>query len=198
MQRASFALLNLIHAPPMQVAWPHAPPHHFTPGGIYLLTAGTLHKAHLFDTPARRDLFRSTVLELAADYSLSLHAWAFFSNHYHLVAGFEAARVPHRVFLRHLHRELAVRLNGLDGAPGRTVIYQFCDTELTFEKSYLARLHYVHCNPVHHRLVAVARDYPWCSAQWFESNGAPAFVRSVYSFKTDRVRVEDDFPAADA
>jgi putative transposase len=177
----------------MSDPWPHAPPHHFTPQGLYLLTAGTLHKARLFDSPAKLDQFRAITFELAANYALSLHAWAFLANHYHLVAGFEKATVPHRVFLRHLHREIAIRLNEIDSAPGRKVIYQFWDSELTFEKSYLARLSYVHHNPVHHHLMAVARDYAWCSARWFETNARPAFVRSVYSFKTNRVRVPDDF-----
>ena len=42
-----------------------------------------------------------------------------------------------------LHRELALRLNQMDGTPSRKVMYQFWDTELTFETSYLARLNYV-------------------------------------------------------
>jgi putative transposase len=37
-------------------------------------------------------------------------------------------------------------------------MYEFWDTHLTFEKSWLARLHYVHHNPVHHGLAAVASD----------------------------------------
>ena len=43
------------------------------------------------------------------------------------------------------------------------------DRELTFEKSYLARLNYVHHNPVHHKLVPVTGEYAWCSARWFET-----------------------------
>ncbi|MDQ2918768.1 MAG: hypothetical protein M3R10_02680, partial [Verrucomicrobiota bacterium] len=70
---------------------------------------------------------------------------------------------------------------------------QFWDTELTFEKSYFARLHYVHYNAVHHRLVAVATDYPWCSARWFESNASDAFVRTIYSFKIDMLNLPDEF-----
>ncbi len=158
-----------------------------------MLTAGTLHKAPLFDTPEKLDLFRDTTWGLARSYSLSLRAWAFFRNHYHLVAGFAEASCDHRAFLRHLHRELALRLNKLDATPGRKVIYQFWDSELTYEKSYLARLHYVHHNPVHHRLVPVAHHYPWCSARWFETNARPAYVKTVYSFKTDKVHVPDEF-----
>ena len=64
---------------------------------------------------------------------------------------------------------------------------------MTFEKSYLARLNYVHQNPVKHGLVPVATQYRWCSASWFERTAAPAQVRTVYRFKTDKVRVLDDF-----
>ena len=177
----------------MNDPWPHAPPHHFTPGAIYMVTAGTLHKAPLFNTPAKLDLFRDTTLQLIEAYSLSVRAWAFFNNHYHLILGFEDASCALRTFIRHLHRELAVQLNNLDDTPGRKVMYQFWDSELTFEKSYLARLHYVHQNPVHHGLVPVAADYPWCSARWFETNARPAFVRTVYSFKTDQLNVPDQF-----
>ena len=48
----------------MDMPWPHAPPHDFTPHGVYMLTAGTLHKASLFDTAAKLDLFRNTTLDL--------------------------------------------------------------------------------------------------------------------------------------
>ncbi|MFN2507441.1 MAG: hypothetical protein ABR589_01560 [Chthoniobacterales bacterium] len=75
----------------MNEPWPHAPPHHFTPQGVYMLTAGTLHKASLFDSPTKLDLFRDTVLELIEAYSLSLRAWAFFRNHYHLIVSFADA-----------------------------------------------------------------------------------------------------------
>src|SRR5436190_17758338 len=91
----------------------------------------------------------------------------------------------HRDFLRHLHRELAIRLNRIDSTPGRRVMYEFWDTHLTFERSWLTRLNYVHQNAVKHGVVPVGNQYPWCSATWFESNARSAFVKSVYSFKTD-------------
>ena len=173
--------------------WPHAPPHHFTPHGTYMITAATLYRKRLFNSNAKLDLLRDTALELAGSYVLILQAWAFFPNHYHLVISFENARKAHRDFVRHLHRELAIRLNRVDGTSGRRVMYEFWDTHLTFEKSWLARLNYVHQNPVKHGLVRVANQYPWCSAPWFETNAQSGFVKSVYSFKTDRINVPDDF-----
>jgi putative transposase len=174
-------------------SWPHAPPHCFTSHGTYIITAATLHRKQLFDSTAKLDLFRDTSFALAKNYGLILQAWAFFPNHYHLVINFENTLTTHRDFLRHLHRELALRLNRMGGTFGRRVMYEFWDTRLTFEKSWLARLNYVHQNAVRHGLVAVGNQYPWCSAAWFETNARSGFVKSVYSFKTDQVRVPDDF-----
>jgi hypothetical protein len=41
-------------------------------------------------------------------------------------------------------------------------------------------------------LVPVANQYAWCSAAWFESNARSGFVKSMDSFKTDRIKVPDD------
>jgi putative transposase len=57
----------------------------------------------------------------------------------------------------------------------------------------LARLNYVHQNAVHHALVPVANAYAWCSARWFESEATSAFVDTVYSFKTDKLKLPDEF-----
>ena len=46
-------------------------------------------------------------------------AGAFFSNHYHLVASFENTKATHGDFVRHLHRELSMRLNRINGTSGR-------------------------------------------------------------------------------
>ena len=61
------------------------------------------------------------------------------------------------------------------------------------EKSYLARLRYVHQNAVRHGLVLVANQYPWCSARWFERSATPAQVKTIYNFKIDRLQVYDDY-----
>ena len=177
----------------MRENWPHAPPHQFTPAGTYIITAATLHRQRFFDTNDKLNMFCNTTLEFVKNYSLTLQAWAFFPNHYHLVAEFGNTTASHRRFISHLHRELAVRLNAADETPGRRVMYQFWDTQLTYEKSWLARLNYVHQNAVHHGMVRLAANYRWCSARWFETNAQNAFVKTVYSFKTDRVSVRDDF-----
>jgi hypothetical protein len=80
-------------------------------------------------------------------------------------------------------------------SPRKRVVFSrpYWDPALTYEKSYLARLNYVHQNPVKHALVPVANQYRWCSAAWFERTATPAQVRTIYSFKIDRLSVHDEF-----
>ena len=59
----------------MRESWPHAPPHYFTPHGIYVITGATLDRKPLFDSDAKLDLFRDTTFEFGEDYALILQAW---------------------------------------------------------------------------------------------------------------------------
>jgi putative transposase len=170
--------------------WPHAPIHRLGSDGIFMVTGATLYKDHLFTGTEKLNLLENSLLTLAKQYRWQLEAWAVFSNHYHIVArGSEAENL--KALLDHLQGETARKLNELDGLEGRQVWYNYWDTKLTYEKSYLARLNYVHRNPVKHGLVAVANQYPWCSASWFERTASPAMVKTIYSFKTDRLKIDD-------
>ena len=136
------------------------------------------------------------LLTVAHDFGWQLEAWAVFSNHYHFVAHSptnEDNALSLSRMLGLLHEKTAKWLNRLDYTPGRQVWHNFRETRLTYEKSYLARLNYVHQNPVKHRLVPVANQYPWCSAAWFEGVASPAMIRSIYRFKIDALSVKDDF-----
>ncbi len=158
-----------------------------------MVTAGTYRKQPFFNAPGRLTLLHDTLIELALHYGWRLQAWAVFVNHYHFIAAAPEGGNTLRDFLRHLRSDTARRVNLLDGADGRRVWFNFWDTHLTYERSYLARLRYVHENAVHHRVVSRAIDYPWCSARWFETGAPPAFQRTVATFKTDGLRMRDDF-----
>lgn len=179
--------------PSLKKPWPHAPVHKLTEDGIYFVTAGTLHKEHLFQGDERLTLVEFELLTKANLYHWQIEAWAVFSNHYHFVARGCPDSANLGKLLKHLHADTARALNRLDDQPRRKVWHNFRETKLTYERSYLARLNYVHQNPVRHGLVSVANQYRWCSAAWFERVATPAMVQTIYSFKTDRVEVEDDF-----
>jgi putative transposase len=178
---------------PRSKDWPHAPVHRISEFGTYIVTAGTYHKEHFFRGPERLDLVEETLLRLAKEFGWCLEAWAVFSNHYHFVAHAEPHARSLEALITHLHGETACEVNARDRMRMRKVWHNFRDTRLTFEKSYLARLNYVHQNAVKHGLVAVANLYAWCSARWFERIATPAQVKTIYSFKTDKVRIPDDY-----
>jgi putative transposase len=173
--------------------WPHAPIHRLAENAVYFVTASTLHKKHLFDTPTKRDLLERTLLSFAKRDGWQLEAWAVFANHYHIVARGQDDSRNLGEMLHDLHGVSAHDLNKLEGVTERQIWFNFWDTKLTIQHSYLARLNYVHQNAVKHKLVLVANRYPWCSAAWFERTAAPAQIKTIYGFKIDRVNVEDDF-----
>ena len=173
--------------------WAHSPNHCFVTEALFIVTAGTYQKKGLFDSPKRLGLVLSTLMKQANRFDWSLQAWAVLSNHYHFVAQApEDARSLKRM-MQAVHSITARAVNKEDKASGRKVWFQYRDTCITNEKSYFARLHYVHANPVKHRVVAVAESYPWCSMGWFLREAEVGFRRTVLSFKWDRISIEDDF-----
>jgi putative transposase len=179
--------------PHSTLPWPHAPTHRLTETGIYMVTAGTYKKQLLFDDNRTLKMLHDALLTIASDQEWRLEAWAVLPNHYHFIAAAPADAGTLKALIRELHSRTAVALNRYHAMPERKVWHNYWDTRLTNEASYLARLNYVHQNPVKHRVVPVAADYPWCSAAWFERTATPAQVKTIYAFKTDRIRVQDDF-----
>jgi putative transposase len=176
--------------------WPHAPTHQLSGSGTYFVTAATCLKAHHFRGPARLRVLHCGLLTVAEKFNWRMEAWAVFSNHYHFIAHTPADAADGsslQTMSRVLHVKTAEWLNKLDRAPQRQVWFNFWDTRLTHQRSYLARLNYVHQNALKHGLVPVARQYPWCSAAWFERTASPAMVKSIYRFKTERLSVADEF-----
>jgi putative transposase len=177
----------------MNKDWPHAPVHRLSAEGVYMVTAATLRKERLFIGPERLALLENQLLSIAKKYNWQLEAWAVFSNHYHFVAHSLIESIDLKRFLTHLHADTARELNRLDDKVGRPVWFNFWDKKLTYERSYLARLNYVHQNAVKHGLVKVANQYQWCSAAWLERTAPAATVRMIYSFGIDRLKIEDDY-----
>ncbi len=172
-------------------AWQHAPLHIFVPNAFYIVTASTLYKQRIFDTSAKLALLQNTLFEVMQAYGWELQAWALFVNHYHFIARAPEDGASLKRLIQRLHSQSARLVNEIDRTAGRRVWFQYWDTCLTYEKSYYARLNYVHNNPVKHGLVAVAERYPFCSAAWFKANAPQDFCERVESFPYDRVNVPD-------
>ncbi len=179
---------------PQAITWPHAPVHQLSARGTYIVTAGTYQKHHHFRHRDRLEVLHRGLLSVAHSFGWRLEAWSVFSNHYHFVGHSPdegADNLTRMIGL--LHEKTAKWVNRVDEARGREVWHNFWETRLTHTNSYLARLNYVHQNPVKHGLVLVANQYPWCSAGWLERTATPAQVKTIYSFRTDAVNVLDEY-----
>ena len=172
--------------------WPHSPVHRLGEGGAYIVTAGTYQKKPVFRTAVRLEFLCETLLGLSGQHGWNVHAWAVFPNHYHFLAD-AASGETLRALIQELHSTTARHVNALDRTPGRKVWFRYWETRLTYQRSYLARLNYVHTNAVRHGLVRVPSQYPWSSAGWFERKASPAFRKTVMSFPADRILVPDDY-----
>jgi len=178
------------------IPWPHAPAHRLSEAGTFIVTAGTYLKRSHFRGRQRLKILHRGLLAVARDFGWTLEAWAVFANHYHFVGHLPAKQNSAGSLTRMLgllHEKTAKWVNRLDQAENRKVWHNVWETRLTYQKSYLAQLDYVHQNPVKHGLVAVANRYPWCSAAWFEQTARPAQVSTIYSLPMDRVKVHDDY-----
>jgi putative transposase len=179
-----------------RTSWPHAPEHRLSESGHFMVTCGTFRKEHHFRGRERLGVLHRGLLKVAANYNWTLQSWSVFSNHYHFVGHSptnDAGATSLADLLSMLHSKTAGWVNRLDGTPGRKVWHNFWETRLTHPRSYFARLNYVHQNPVRHRLVSVANQYPWCSARWFEQTAPAATVKTIYQFKTERLQILDDY-----
>ena len=173
------------------MSWPHAPSKIVNGPSLIIITAGTYHKEHHFRAHDRLTFLQDSLFEVAHETGWELQAWGKFSNHYHMV-GICSESDGVKNFTKRLHARSAQHINRLDEEPGRKVWYRCRDTHLTNEKSYLARLAYVHNNP-RKQLGIMPEDYPFGSMHWFKTNADRAFFETVMSFPFDSISIDDDF-----
>ncbi len=169
--------------------WNQGPLHLFVQKTLHVVTACTLHKQHIFTTPEKLRLSPATLFETARAHQGDLQAWALFSHHYHNIARSPAEGSSLKHMIQRLHPQGARLVSEVENTPGRRVWFQYWDTCLTFERSYYARLNYVHSNPVKHRLFRVAEEHQLCSARWFKSQAPEDFRREGFGY--DGVHVPD-------
>src|SRR4051812_34373885 len=119
-------------------------------------------KAHVFRKADLLDVLHHEMLSVIQEFGWLVEAWAVFSNHYHFVAhspvsAEDASSLSSMLY--QLHRRTAIIANQHDNTLNRRVWHNFWETKLSYQSSYLARLNYVHQNPVKHRLAPVANHY---------------------------------------
>lgn len=171
----------------------HSPPHYFVPNAMYIVTGAILYKQRFLFDDQRKALILGILLERAAHWGWDMQAWSILENHYHWIGEAPQNALTLETLIRQVHSKTAVELNKLDKTPGRKVWHNYWDTCITHETSYLARMHYVHINPVKHGLVQNPEEYPFCSYRWFLENSDDEFQKKVINQPIDRIEIEDDF-----
>ena len=119
--------------------WPHTPKHWLFEPGTYMVTTGTYQKLPHLNSPQRLDFFLESLFARAGEFGWDFRAWAVLANHYHFIAHSPSDPGTLRKFLGKLHMQTAKQINLWDNTPGRKVWFQFWDSHITFERSYLAR-----------------------------------------------------------
>jgi putative transposase len=173
--------------------YPHNPPHFFVPNAMYIVTGAILHIEHLTTENKRKEIILQTLLERAKLLHWNLQAWAGLDNHYHFIGQASENAMTLEKLIRQVHSITAIEINRWDNTSGRQVWFNYWDSCLTYEISYLARLHYVHMNPVKHGITDSAIDHPFCSYRWFVEQGDEAIKQQVFAQHIDRVKIFDDF-----
>ncbi len=176
--------------------WPHAPPHRLESAGVYFVTARTAGNHNLLQEDSMKDWFQSTLLLLMDEFDWKPEAWAILSNHYHFIAHSQASREGAADSLsrmiRKLHSLTTREINARSSSSDQKRLWQnYRETLLTHQASYLARLHYVHQNAVHHKLVLIGSDWKWCSAAAFKKAVTPAWVKTISSFGYEKIAMKD-------
>jgi putative transposase len=159
-----------------------------------MVTAATYQHQPFYKSAEALDVLMSILTQNLQEAEWTIRAWAVFPNHYHFLANSPESEGGGRSLSRlvsRVHMQAAKAINEQQKMPGRKIWHNYWESLITFERSYLARLRYVHRNPEHHGYLKPAELYRWCSASWFAQSAPRAFVRSVDAFKTDRVQVRD-------
>jgi len=139
----------------------HGPPHYADNSGTYILSAACYEHKERMVTAARIGEFADAILEGLGTLGARIHAWVVLPNHYHVLADVEMSTC--RSWIARLHNGKATQWNREDGRPGRKVWHRFSDRRIRNERHFYASLNYIHVNPVKHRYVARAEDWPWSS-----------------------------------
>lgn len=171
----------------------HNPPHYFLPNAMYMVTGAILHKQHLLSDDNLKGFVLQILFERASLLNWNLQAWAILNNHYHFIAEAPENSKTLPKLIQQFHSITAIEINKQNHTSGRQVWFNYWDTCLTYEKSYLARLRYVHENPVKHGLAENAIDYQFCGYRWFLENGDNELKEQVLNQPIDKIKVEDDF-----
>jgi putative transposase len=135
-----------------------ATPEHHTGPGTYFVTTATHNRRSHFQVDAHAELFLQTLQHYRAEGKLKLHAFVVMRDHVHLLLRPCAITIERAMAL--IKGGYSYRLHS--AAP----VWQrgFTARRICNREEYLARLHYIHLNPVRAHMVERPEQYRYSSA----------------------------------
>lgn len=154
-----------------------------------MVTGSVLHGKPLLNSTEKLANFCETLFERAKFLDWTLEAWFVMSTHYHFIAQSPEKALSLKELIQGVHSINAKYVNRIDGIAGRKVWYNYWDSCIHTEASYLARMRYVMMNSVKHELVQNAEEYPFSSYRYFMESSEPDFQKKVFA-SDDDVKVQ--------
>jgi putative transposase len=151
----------------------HEPPH-FEEGVNTCMLTGVCfeHKKILTSTSRRLEEFSEALIcGIKTAVRGKLYAWVVLPNHDHLLAEVDLA--VFRAWIGSLHNGKSTQWIREDDCRGRRVWYRFSDRKIRNDRHFYASVNYIHFNPVRHKCVEKASDWPWNSLHSYVDDVGP-------------------------
>lgn len=116
----------------------------------------------IFAAAADYPFFRDALVEAAAEHGLAVHAYAWMTNHVHLLATPERENTLGKV-LQSVGRRYVQYFNRVYQRSGTLWEGRYRATVVDSERYLLTLMRYIELNPVRAGMVAAPQDYPWSS-----------------------------------
>ena len=154
------------------------------PGHARYLTCSCYHNLELFSNDQIKDAFAERLAFVRRTMGFELYAWVIMPNHVHLLLRPSRSETVDRI-LRRLKAPFARRvierwrtlnaaiLPQITDSKGRPHFWQQgggYDRNIVNDHAVRQKIDYIHANPVRRELANRPTDWPWSSAQWYESD----------------------------
>jgi putative transposase len=173
----------------------HAPPHSIRGEHCYLLSAANYEHFPIMAVPERRTAFERRLLSALVIVHTEVIAWVVLPNHYHALVNV-GSLASMSAALQGVHGSTSREWNLADGETRkRKVWYHFTDRAIRNQSHFIAALNYIHYNPVKHRYVDDAYDWPWSSLENYLETQGREWLRAQWRTNPpgDMGRGWDDF-----
>jgi putative transposase len=173
----------------------HNPPHFFRSNSKYFITGAICQKRMLLQSDEAKQRLIQSLQQGFNSRGWKLEDWVALHNHYHLMADSpdDADSLPG--IMRDIHKFTAmwIRKNIQDSAGMEKIWWNYWDTCITYERSYLTRLNYLWYNAQKHGVIKNAEEWAFGSL-YNRVREDDQYIRTLSEkYPFDAVKVRDDF-----